>query len=227
VGFICLCLEWICSALRFIQTIINPNRNKFGLPGAHIINTFPMCLSLISLVIIIFFWLDLTADPFYHGKLLGVMKIPAIIFIVMIILFEISTSIVRLVYPIHSFGADVQMVTYLIFHSLLVIFCFIASYRILQNAKRSKLQKKKLIRVTYFIIGSGVLSICFLIIFSFMTFSDYFFYSVYGNLSIWFMFYLFCFGQSLFLIFIFKAPKHMQTTSSAGSEAKGNSTSTP
>jgi len=225
VGFICLCLEWICNALRFIQTILNPNRNKFGLPGANVINSIPICFSLICLVIIVFFWLDLTADPFYHGKLLGVMKIPAIIFIVIIILFEISTDVVRAVFPIYSFGADVQILTYLIFHSLLVIFCFCASYRILQNAKRSKLQKKKLFRVTYFIIGSGVLNICSTIVFCFVL-SDYFLYNIYGNISIWFFLYLFFFGQSLLLIFIFKAPKHITSTATSDS-AKQNSTSTP
>jgi hypothetical protein len=225
VGFICLCLEWICNALRFIQTILNPNRNKFGLASAFIINTIPICFSLISLVIIVFFWLDLTADPFYHGKFLGVMKIPAIIFIVIIILFEISTTVVRSEFPIYSFGADVQVLTYFICHSLLVLFCFIASYRILQNAKRSKLQKKKLIRVTYFIIGSGVLNICSAIIFAFLM-SPYFLSSIYFNISIWFLLYLFFFGQSLLLIFIFKAPKHIHTSTNT-SEAKGNSTSTP
>jgi hypothetical protein len=225
VGFICLCLEWICNALRFIQTIINPNRNKYGLLGAGIINSIPICFSLITLVIIIFFWLDLTADPFYHGKFLGVMKIPAIILMLLIVVFEISVNVVRVAFPVYSFGADVQILTYLIIHSLLVIFSFVASYRILKNARRSKLQKKKLIRITYFIIASGVLNIFSTIIFSFMT-SDYFLYNIYANLSLWFLLYLFFFGQSLLLIFIFKAPKHIKSSTATSESGKQNSTST-
>jgi len=176
-------------------------------------------------VIIVFFWLDLTADPFYHGKFLGLMKIPAIIFIVIIILFEISVNVVRLAFPVYSLAADVQVLTYLIFHSLLVMFCFFASYRILQNAKRSKLQKKKLLRVTYFIIGSGVLNICSTIVFCFVM-SDYFLYNIYANITIWFLLYLSFFGQSLLLIFIFKAPKHINTSTATSESAKQNSTST-
>jgi hypothetical protein len=147
-GFCCLCLEWVCNALRFIETIIFPNRNKYGLSGANIILTLPICLSVITLLLIIFFWLDLTADPFYKGKFLGIMKIPVIIIIIFLICLETSLSVVRVAYPKLNFS-DICLWIYIILRGVLAILCFFAAYRILNSNIGGKKKSPEIVKKDY------------------------------------------------------------------------------
>jgi hypothetical protein len=121
--------------------------------------TVPMCLTVITGILVIFFWFDLTMDPFFHksGKCLGMMRIPAIITISLLVLMEISLDIIRNLIP-----AD--FLTFLfVFYNVglklaLALFYFIAATKIILLSK-SSVMKKKLRMITYRIVLSGVATI--------------------------------------------------------------------
>jgi hypothetical protein len=83
--------------------------------------------------------LDLTSDPFYHGKFLGIMKIPAGVFIGICFVLEIISDVIRNV-------TQIDFINYIIYFygvslALVAIFNFIAAYRVLQSLKRDTKKK--------------------------------------------------------------------------------------
>jgi len=200
IGLICLFLEVACNAIRAIIGIIAPSYNIYSLPNYDTSMSISFCISLITGILVIFFWFDVTIDPFFHknGKCLGMMRIPTIAFICFLILLEIITDIAR------SFiKFDVIMyvlVIYIALYFLIGIFYFIAGWRILAISKDSMV-KPKLRSITHRIVWSGVFNIIagisMLLVTTPLTYLPVPFVLSSG------LFYLTVFIQSLILITIF------------------------
>jgi len=81
IGLVCLSIEWIVNFLRMVNSILLPAFfNLYKLRGVDVLSSIPLCLSMISAILLIFFWFEITTDPFAHGKksFLGNLKIPCI-----------------------------------------------------------------------------------------------------------------------------------------------------
>jgi hypothetical protein len=221
IGLICLVVEFFTNLTRFILSIIYPSVNLYSIRGVDVTLTVPMCLSVITGILVIFFWFDLTMDPFFHksGKCLGMMRIPAIITITLLILMEIALDITRNLIP-----AD--FITFLfVFYNVgiklaLALFYFVAAAKIIILSKTS-VMKKKLKVITYRIVLSGVATIgaaaCMMILSSKMANPPV------PHVLDWFFLNFFWFLQSLFLISIFSPPgkdKKKSTASTTSSTPK-------
>jgi len=155
-GFACLCIELCANLVRIIEALIYPLYNYYLLPGADVIKTLPICLSLISGILVVFFWLDLTSDPFYHGKFLGVMKIPAVILMGLCLGIEIIFDFLKTLTTIALGNAIYYF--FLLLHIFIIIFSFVAAWRILKKLElKSRTNKKK--KITYRIIVSGSITV--------------------------------------------------------------------
>jgi len=183
--------------------------------------TLPWCITLVTSILIVFFWLDLTSDPFYHGKFLGIMKIPAFIFIVICLVLEFTCFILRMLTPIDFFSYVICF--YGVSLSLIVIFNFTAAYRVLQPLKKAPETKKKLRRIVYRIIASGI-AIAFGVLAFFLFFTPLF-YTPAGWLCIYWGVYFNMWLQSALLILIFQVPK--KVISSSAKETKDNQSKDP
>jgi hypothetical protein len=207
IGFLCLGLEFLCNVARILQIIFYGTYNNYLLSGVSVLITLPFCITLITSIIIVFFWLDLTSDPFYHGKFLGIMKIPAGVFIGICFVLEIISDVIRNV-------TQIDFINYIIYFygvslALVAIFNFIAAYRVLQSLKRDT--KKKLRKIIYRIIASGISTLLGVaILFSFLhpTIN----WTPNGWLLSWFFLYFAFWLQSTLLIFIFQVPKKVLTS---------------
>jgi len=163
-------------------------------------------------MVIIFFWLDLTTDPFYHGKFMGVMKIPTCVIITLILIMEISLIILRNFVPITS---SVVVAVYLILNLILAIFEIIAGHRIIKPLrKQADGKKKQLWRITVYIIISAVVTIAMCILFILFLIASG---RPQGSIILFFLLWLAYFFQSLFIIMIFTVPKDHKSSSSAKS----------
>jgi Na+-transporting methylmalonyl-CoA/oxaloacetate decarboxylase gamma subunit len=157
VGLICLFLELLVNIIRAIQAFVSPAYNRYSLPSNDITITSALCLTLITGILVIFFWFDIALNPFYHksGKCLGTMRIPTIIIISLLLLLELILDTTR------SFMKyDVVYIVvgiYLVLYVGLAFFYFIATWRIVVIANESN-AKEKLIGITYRIAWSGVAS---------------------------------------------------------------------
>jgi len=208
IGFICLSLECICNIIRVIQMIIMPFYNYYHLTGADILITLPACLTMITALLVVFFWLDLTSDPFYKGKFLGIMKIPALIFIILCFIFEIVSDILRIYITINLLEAITSFYTIIL--AIISIFEFVAAWRIFKISKNKMKSKKRII--TYRIIWSGVMTmfgVIMLVIFRTPVTEFPINYAI-----VWFFIYVSFFVQSLLLITIFQEPKIQNYTTS-------------
>jgi len=217
IGFVCLSLEWIANVLRVVQMILHPTYNLFKLSGTDVLLSLPMCITLISGILIVFFWLDLTSDPFYHGKFLGVMKIPALIFIFVCFGIEISLDIARNMTDQIEF-TDSIIVFYTVIHVIVVLFNFIAAYRVLQTLKKQPKIKERLTMIIHRIIYSGTATIIGTLVFVLV--ASELFNHPWGISMLWCLLEISFFFQSIFLITIFKIPQYKNTTNS--SSAKGS-----
>jgi len=211
IGFSCLVLEWICNLLRVIQSILTPLHNNFRLPFVDILYTLPICLTLITSILIVFFWLDLTSDPFYQGKFLGVMKIPAIIFVSLLLTIEIVFDYIR-AFTNYDF-MHLIVSCYIILHLIVVIFNIVAGYRILKSLSKQSDGKKKLRIIIRRIILSGIVTILGIVVFGLVV-SPLVNYPIPATILFFLLFGSF-FLQSILLITILKIPKHRETMSSS------------
>jgi hypothetical protein len=207
-GFGCLSLEFLCNFMRVIQIFFWSLHNNYGIHHIEMIYTLPFCLTTITSIIIVFFWLDLTSDPLYHGKFMGIMKIPAFILILSLIAAEITIDVIRV------YGTtDYAMITVIFYGTCLlvvVIVNYIAAYRILKPFSKTEETKKKVRKVIYRILGSGVATIFGVLVFYiFLDARVQFTPAAKGTM--WFLQYFFFFLQSLVLITIFKVPKPTST----------------
>jgi len=217
IGFLCLSLEWLCNLLRVIQLFFWGVHNNFRIPYIDILYTVPWCITSVTAVIIVFFWLDLTSDPLYHGKFMGIMKIPAGIFIFGLIVIEVFFDVWR------TFGREFTGIISAVYGSALmfiVIVNFIAAYRILRPFDKTVETKKKIRKVVYRIVGSGLATIfgcTVLYCFQIPNSQD----TPVTKGVMWFLLYFFFFLQSLLLIMIFKVPKDKKGASSnSGKDTK-------
>jgi len=224
IGLICLFLEVACNSIRAIIGIIAPTYNIYSLPNYDTSMSVSFCISLITGILVIFFWFDVTIDPFFHknGKCLGFMKIPTIAFICFLILLEVVTSVAR------SFiKFDVIMyvlVIYIALYLLIGIFYFIAGWRILVISKDS-IVKPKLRSITHRIVWSGVFNILagisMILVTTPLTYSPLPFVMCSGA------FYVTVFIQSLILITIFspsgKKSEENRTPSNSTAKESGGS----
>jgi len=217
IGFICLLLESISNLLRVLGMILAPEYSNFILPAVDIIQTFPLCISLIASILIVFFWLDLTSDPFYHGKFLGTMKVPAFIFICILLVVEISFDILRNINSTANLVSFTVLIAfYMLIHLCVVIFNFVAGYRILKRSKESKgKENQKLNRIIHRIIYSGVVTLCSNVV-MFALVSPIADYPVGLFLTYWLVVFAF-FLQSFFLITIFQLPQQKMKTGQTSS----------
>jgi hypothetical protein len=226
IGLICLFLEVACNSIRAIIGIIAPTYNIYSLPNYDMSMSISFCISLITGILVIFFWFDVTIDPFFHknGKCLGFMKIPTIAFICFLILLEVVTNIAR------SFiKFDVIMyvlVIYIALYFLIGIFYFIAGWRILAISKDSMV-KPKLRSITHRIVWSGVFNILAGI--SMVLVTSPFTYLPIPFVLCSYLFYVTVFIQSLILISIFspsgkKADDKCTPSNSTGKDTGGAST---
>jgi len=191
--------------------------NNFRIPYIDILYTVPWCITSVTAVIIVFFWLDLTSDPLYHGKFMGIMKIPAGIFIFGLIVIEVFFDVWR------TFGREFTGIISAVYGSALmfiVIVNFIAAYRILRPFDKTVETKKKIRKVVYRIVGSGLATIfgcTVLYCFQIPNSQD----TPVTKGVMWFLLYFFFFLQSLLLIMIFKVPKDKKGASSnSGKDTK-------
>jgi len=172
--------------------------------------TIPWCITSVTNMIIVFFWLDLTSYPLYHGKFMGIMKIPACLYGLGLIVMEIYFDVSR------TLGIEFSGIitpVYATAFLLVVIINFIAAYRILRPFDKTVETKKKIRKLVYRIVGSGISTLfgC-IVLYSF---------AIPGVQDtpirkgfMWFLLYFFFFIQSLLLIMIFKVPKLKKTTGS-------------
>jgi len=205
IGLVCLCFEWSANFLRTLQSLLWPSFNMFTLSGAELLLTLSGCLSLIASILVIFFWFDLTEDPFYHekGKFLGVLKIPAIAVCSSLLMIELLVDILR---EYVEFDSNFVCTTlYAVFHVTVAIFYFVSAKKILSVLDvNNNTNKKKIIEVTYRIVGSGVATILASILLIFNATSLC--YDPTRARIIWFFMDVMLFFQSLSLILIFKLP---------------------
>jgi len=175
--------------------------------------TIPWCITSVTAVIIVFFWLDLTSDPLYHGKFMGIMKIPAGVLIFGIIFIEVFFDVWRVL------GGEymgILSAAYASFLLLIVLINFIAAYKILKPFDKTVETKKKIRKVIYRIVGSGIATIfgcTVLLCFQIPGSQD----SPVAKGIMWFLLYFFFFIQSLLLIMIFKVPKEKKKGASSSS----------
>jgi len=209
IGLMCLTLEWICNILRVLQIVLICLHNNFRLPGTETLYTLPLCFTLITSIVVVFFWLDLTSDPFYNGKFLGAMKIPAIIFITLFLLTELILDICRAYTDIDFLSSILGF--YFVFHSIVTIFNFIASYRILSALKEQKEGKKKLKRIILRIIYSGITTM--MGVFLYILFLSPLMNTPVPYIILFGLIYFTFFLQSLLLITIFRVPKRKDSKS--------------
>jgi len=203
-GFICLCLEFTNALVTLIKALIYPLYNLWHLPYADIIFTPHLAITLISSVLVVFFWLDLTTDYLYHGKFLGKMKKPAIVFILLIIVLEITEIAVRCIYPVDTL--TICSAIYGSLHVIIVIFYIVAGKKVLQNKNVSK--KTKITKITKKIFGSAAATlfgvIGFIMVISPATGYPAMFITM-GTII-----YVSYWLQSFLLMLIFKPPKPSQ-----------------
>jgi len=220
IGFISLLLECVCSIIRMIEMVLSPLRGNFQLPSLDILFTFPACLTVITSILIIFFWLDLTSDPFYHGKFLGTMRKPAFVFIFVLSLYEISMDMARsltdqidMAYTTISF--------YLGMNIILTFFNFVAGYRILRTIKIKGKERLKLIirRIIY----SGFATVFGLVIMTIgLTPANTY---PFGVALLWFLLQISFWLQSVLLITIFQVPTKKKERSSTTKQLQTESAS--
>jgi len=209
IGFGCLTLEFICNLMRVIQFFFWGLHNNFGVHHIEMLYTIPFCLTSITSIVIVFFWLDLTSDPLYHGKFMGIMKIPAFLFILSLIVAEIVVDVIRVIGT-----TDYASITILFYGSsllLVVLINYIAAYRILKPFSKTVETKKKVKKIIYRIIASGAATI-FGVIVWFIFIDPRVQFTPAGKGTMWFLLYFFFFVQSLLLIMIFKVPKPSSST---------------
>jgi hypothetical protein len=221
IGFVCLSLEWIGNVIRVLEMILYPTHNNFKLIGADVLITLPMCITLISGILIVFFWLDLTTDPFYHGKFLGVMKIPAFIFMFICMVIEISLDIARNSTDQIDFIMAI-IGFYTLIHLFVVLFNFIAGYRILRTLKKQIKIRKSLIMIIHRIIYSGMATMLGILVLVLCTFP--LFLVPLGSSILWLCLQISFFFQSIFLITIFQKPKNKKKSRDTSSAIQSKET---
>jgi len=222
IGFVCLSLEWIANVLRVVQMILHPTYNLFKLSGTDVLLSLPMCITLISGILIVFFWLDLTSDPFYHGKFLGVMKIPAFIFMFFCFGIEISLDIARNTTDKIDFTGPV-IAFYTLIHVVVVLFNFIAAYRVLQTLKKQTKIKESLTMIIHRIIYSGMATIIGTLVLVLV--ASGLLNHPWGITMLWFLLEISFFFQSIFLITVFQIPQYKNTTNSSTAKDSQDTTS--
>jgi len=211
IGFLCLFLEFINNLLRVIQICFWGLHNNFNIIHMDILYTIPWCITDLTTIIIVFFWLDLAVDPLYHGKFMGMMRVPAGILFLMIVIAEIALDVVR-VYGTTDY-TEYVVICYGTCLLVVVLANFGAIFMILKPFDKSHETKKKVRRIIYRILGSGLASIFGVgIFFGFINVENQ--YTPAGKTSMWFFLYFFFFLQSLLLIMIFKVPKKSAISSS-------------
>jgi len=203
-GFIVLCLENLSNMMRTIQMSIFCLYNNFSLPYADITLTPPICISVIVYGIVVFLWLDITADPLYNGKFLGMMRKPAIFGAAIIICLEAITLILRCLYDAPLTTAVVGL--YIICYTTIVMFNFLAAYRIIKGINGAITpSRKSVIKITRYIIYSGVVTLMGVIFLGLAVtpaFYDPLFMAI-DSFIVYFMYFL----QSAILIKMFRVPK--------------------
>jgi len=212
VGLLCIISELICNLLRVIQMVLVPIYNVYHLFAVDIVTTGAICLSVASGILTVFFWFDLTTDPFYHGKFLGVMKKPAIIFICCLFAIEVIIDVLR--YTIISL-VDFVSGFYLVMHIILAIFYFVAASKILKTKIENRVR-----RISYRVIGSGVAA-CVSGLFIALWTSDVS-NTPAGFGVTWYFTWLSFFFQSYLLIWIFNAPKKLKPSQPSTSDLSSN-----
>jgi len=157
IGFICLIMEVLVNSSRSIQGIMAPIYNIYSLRNYDISYTVSFCLTLITGILVIFFWFDVTIDPFEHRrkKCLGIMKIPAIGVISFLIILEISVDISRDFLRFDVVGP--LLLGYITLYFLIGVFYFIAGWRIL--SVKSEGLEEKLDSITKRVVLSGLMNI--------------------------------------------------------------------
>jgi len=213
IGFICLSLELLNNILILLKSLIYPIYNVHILPYADILLTPQLAVTVISSILVVFFWLDLTTDLFYHGNFLGMMRKPAMTLIGCIVIMEIITNTVRCLVDVDS--ATILSATYAVLHIGIAVFYFVAAKRILSDEVFS--EKKKLITVTKKVVYSASATMlracCFLVILS-----------PAGNLPLGLtvvvgILYTSYFLQSLMLLWIFNPPNSNSSKTKSSSSA--------
>jgi len=199
-GFLCLSLEFLYNFLRVLQIIFYGTYNNFALNGADLLVTLPWCITTIISILIIFFWLDFTGDPFYHGKFLGIMKIPAVLFIAFCLVLEILCYILRLLTTRDYYNT--LIIFYSVSLTLIVIFNFTAAYRIIQPLQNEI--KETLRIIIYRVLASGISIVIGVIVF--FLFFGTIIQTPNGWLMLFFVLYFFFWLQSVLLILIFNPP---------------------
>jgi len=220
-GFLCLTLELLQNFGRVLQFIFWGLHNNFRIPFIDVLITIPWCITGITSIIITFFWLDLTSDPLYHGSFMGIMKIPALIFAVGMIIGEVACDIVRT-----TSASDDYINQVIFFYGAFVLFIatinFVAAYRILKPFNKTVDTKEKVKKIIYRIILSGIaqiLSVFFVFIFLYPPTV----FTPQARYSLNFLLYTFYFLQSVLLITIFQVPEKLKTSSSSHKEGSTSS----
>jgi len=214
-GLICLSLEWTTNVLRVLQSIFNPVYNVYEIRGVEVLLTLPLCFSVISSILIIAFWLDLTTDQFYHGKFLGVMKIPALVFIFICLAIEIIFDFIKTltIAPV----ANAVYYFFVSLHVIIIIFSFIAAWRILKKLKIKSRGSKKM-RITLRIITSGMITLIGFILILCQLIPP----TPVSWVVLWIALFLMFSLQSAVLINIFEGPKKNQKSTTKHTTSSDN-----
>jgi len=208
IGLLCIFLEFICNLLRVIAICLYGMHNNFLIPHVEILFTFPWSIADITTILITFFWLDLTADPLYHGRFMGIMKIPAAILIVALVAFEVAVDVLR------TRGNDMIHIIATYFYASILAFValvnLLAAYKIIKPFSKGRETQKKIKKIVLRIVGSCLASIMGLVVYASFSAPEATLYPR-NKISLWFFLYFFHFLQSLLLILIFKVPKEKHT----------------
>jgi len=133
--FICLVIEGLCNLLRVIQIIINPfYYNMYQLKLVEVLNTFCIFLSLISSISICFFYLDIVRDPLFRAKrYIGTLSLPALVFLIILILFEFLCESIKIAIPLAYLVDLIQT------NGFLLVYCFLT---VIYSGVAFKIRKK-------------------------------------------------------------------------------------
>jgi len=212
-AFICLSLEWLCNVLRVIQIILFGMHNNFLIPGVDILVTLTMCMTLITSIIISFFWLDIIVDPNYRGKFFGRLKFPILIFILFCLGVEISLDIRR-----HVSTQEFWYFLVLFYAGVFTVVSgvnFVSAWYIQKKFNGETTIRR---RIVPYIIASGITAL-FGVVILLLFLSPLVWYPV-GLSVLWFLLYFYFFVQSRLNIYLFKCRKVIKSEEEENKERK-------
>jgi hypothetical protein len=232
VATVCIALETLSALFRALDDIItlvyftrpwaDGNRNL----DAMFTYIAGSC-SISSGIFVIFFWIDVTSSSLYTGCFLDKALGPCVFFVASVFALIYVCAILQVFYPAFAVIIYVQLV-FLLFLVVVSLIYFVAAFRVARYLRNeassySKERKGRLMKISYKIVVSGVLTI-------FMAFCSLGYLlsaTVAGSIACDFLIAFATIARSALVISIFGTPKKEKSgTSGTGSSPKTGKRST-